>query len=118
MRFIFLMLALSNISFSALADEKATLSLRDTILMQDKAFFDAFNNCNFELWKKYLADDIEFYQDNDKVTTTRKQLEPSFTERCRRANAWKLRREIIMETVEVHPIQLLERRHDHPPHRG
>lgn len=79
--------------------------LRETILALDKALFDAFNACDLETWKRYLADDIEFYQDNDTVTTTREQLEPSFMDRCGPDGTAKLRRELVPETVEVHPIQ-------------
>lgn len=80
-------------------------SLHETILALDKALFDAFNACDLETWKHYLADDIEFYQDNDNVTTTREQLEPSFMDRCGPDKIAKLRRELVMETAEVHPIQ-------------
>lgn len=105
MRFTLSVLVLLSFSFFTLADEENNLSLRDTILAQDKAFFDAFNSCDFETWKKYLADDIEFYQDNDEVTTTRKELEPSFIGRCGKTNLSKLRRELVVETIEIHPIQ-------------
>lgn len=105
MRLKISILSVILISFSAIAGENKDLVLYNTILAQDKAFFNAFNNCNFEEWKKYLSEDIEFYQDNDKVTTTRKQLEPAFAGRCGKGNLWKLRRELIPETVEVHPIQ-------------
>ena len=71
----------------------------------DKGLFDAFNNCDLERWKSYLAEDIEFYQDNDDVTNTRAELEPSFKDRCGRDNVATLRRELLPETVEVHPIQ-------------
>lgn len=80
-------------------------SLQGTILALDKALFDAFNACDLEKWKQYLADDIEFYQDNDDVTTTRRELEPSFMDRCGPANEATLRRELVPGSVEVHPIQ-------------
>ncbi|MEO6447046.1 MAG: nuclear transport factor 2 family protein [Gemmatimonadaceae bacterium] len=80
-------------------------TLRDTIMALDKIFFDAFNACDLETWKPYLAEDIEFYQDNDDVTTTREQLEPSFLDRCRDGNVATVRRELVPESAEVHPIQ-------------
>ncbi len=79
--------------------------LRQKIIKLDLEFFDAFNTCNLSKWRKYLSEDIEFYQDNDDVTTTRKELEPSFLDRCGPDNTAKLQRELIEETVEVHPIQ-------------
>lgn len=79
--------------------------LRETILAQDKGLFDAFNACNIEKWKSYLAEEIEFYQDNDDVTNTRDELEPFFKDRCGTNNVQTLRRELVPETIEVHPIQ-------------
>jgi hypothetical protein len=79
--------------------------LREIILAQDKGLFDAFNACDIEKWKSYLAEGIEFYQDNDAVTTTRDELEPFFKDRCGINNVQTLRRELLPETVEVHSIQ-------------
>ena len=80
-------------------------ALQDTIVTLDKALFDAFNACDLETWRRYLAEDIEFYQDNDDVTTTRTALEPSFKDRCGPGNVSTVRRELVAATVEVHPIQ-------------
>jgi hypothetical protein len=80
-------------------------SLHDTIMLQDKALFDAFNACDLQTFNQYLAEDIEFYQDNDDVTVTRSQLEPSFKSRCSADNPVKLRRELVADSVEVHPMQ-------------
>lgn len=80
-------------------------ALHDTIVKLDGALFDAFNACDLDTWKRYLADDIEFYQDNDDVTTTRAALEPSFKDRCGPGNVSTLRRELLPASVEVHPIQ-------------
>ncbi len=87
------------------AKSTQTSSLHDSIVALDLAFFEAFNSCNLEVWKRYLAEDIEFYQDNDNVTTSRKELVPSFMDRCGKDNVPKLQRELIAESVEVHPIQ-------------
>jgi hypothetical protein len=92
---------------AAAAQSQATQahSLRDTIIDLDKTLFDAFNTFDLEAWKKYLAEDIEFYQDNDDVTATRVQLEPSFQDRCDPDHTSRLRRELVLESTEVHPIQ-------------
>lgn len=88
----------------ATAQTAPAQSLRDTILALDTALFDAFNACELDTFKQYLAEDIEFYQDNDKVTVTRAQLEPSFNDRCDANNPVKLRRVLVKESVEIHPI--------------
>ena len=80
-------------------------SLHDTVLTLDKALFDAFNACDLGTWKRYLSEDIEFYQDNDDVTIRRVELEPSFKDRCGPGNVASLRRELLPATVEVYPIQ-------------
>ena len=90
---------------SARAQAAPDQSLRETIVALDNALFEAFNACDLETWKQYLAEDVEFYQDNDDVTTTRAQLEPSFMDRCGPDGIATLRREPVPETVEVHPIQ-------------
>lgn len=79
--------------------------LHDTIAGLDKALFDAFNACDIETWKRLLAKDIEFYQDNDKVTTTRDALIPSFQGRCGPKGVSKLRRELVPGSLEVYPIK-------------
>lgn len=99
------LLALSTVVSLGQAQTEHSQSLRDTIVNLDKALFDALNACDLEGWRRYLAEDIEFYQDNDDVTTTREQLEPSFMDRCGPDNVSTLRRELVQETVEVHPIQ-------------
>lgn len=55
-------------------------------------------------WKRYLAEDIEFYQDNDDVTTSRAPLERFFRDRCGEGTTPRMRRELGPESVEVHPI--------------
>lgn len=93
------------VALTAPARAQTAQALRDTVVTLDKALFDAFNACDLETWKRYLAEDIEFYQDNDDVTTTRAELEPSFKDRCGPGNVATLRRELLPTTVEVHAIQ-------------
>ncbi len=93
------------IAMTASTSNQPEVALRTKILALDKAFFDAFNACDLETWKRYLAEDVEFYQDNDDVTTSRDALERSFRSRCGTNNVAKLRRELLPETVEVHPIK-------------
>lgn len=108
MRSTFLLVTMLTLSVPvtlAQSEPQQTPPLRDTILTLDRALFDAFNACEWESFKQYLAEDIEFYQDNDDVTLTRAALEPSFRDRCRPDNPVKLRRKLVLESIEVHPIQ-------------
>ena len=87
------------------AETKKTQPLKDTILAQDQALFEAFNTCYLETFKTYIDEKVEFYQDNDEVTNTRAQLEMSFNDRCQQRQHITLRRELVTESVEVHPIK-------------
>lgn len=94
-----------SLSAGEASQDELDESLHDTILALDEQLFAAFNACDLEGWKRFLAEDIEFYQDNDKVTTSRSELEPSFIDRCDGAGHASLQRELVVETVEVYPIQ-------------
>ncbi len=72
---------------------------------QDKALFDAYNACDLDTFRNYLDEGIEFYQDNDDVTTSRDALEVSFKQHCGPGHVAKQRRELVPGTLEVHPIQ-------------
>ncbi|WP_414830439.1 nuclear transport factor 2 family protein [Alteromonas sp. H39] len=93
--------AASLLSSAALANP----SLSDVIKAQDKALFDAFNQCQPDIWRRYLDENVEFYQDNDDPTFTRSELEPSFLDRCKEGGNANLIREFVPESHEVHPIQ-------------
>jgi len=99
------LLTLCILASAANAQSATTPSLRDTIIALDQQLFGAFNRCDLATFNQYLAEDVEFYQDNDDVTLSRAQLEPSFKDRCRVGNKSKLRRELVLESVQVHPIQ-------------
>ena len=105
---IFIGIAVLLAAFFAMAEpipSQSETALRHKIMALDKAFFNAFNTCDLETWKSYLDENIEFYQDNDDVTTSRDALERSFKARCGNNNGSTLRRELLPDTVEVHPIQ-------------
>lgn len=76
-----------------------------TILARDAVLFAAFNDCDLEAWKAYLDTDLEFYQDNDDVTTSRVALEPAFRDHCNANGESRLRRELVPGSTEVHPLQ-------------
>src|SRR3546814_6706029 len=101
---------LAAVAFAAMAAASAAHardpeSLRDTIAKHDRALFDAYNACDIDTFRDYLAEDIEFYQDNDDVTTSRDALEASFRQHCGPGGVAKQRRELVPGTLEVHPIQ-------------
>lgn len=97
--------ALALPAYAQTSDMTQHDALRDTIIALDGQLFDAFNSCDLGSFRRYLDEDVEFYQDNDDVTTTRAELEPTFIKRCTEGSGSRLRRELLPTTVEVHPIQ-------------
>lgn len=80
-------------------------TLRDTIAAQDQAMFGAYNACDLDTFREYIDENIEFYQDNDDVTTSRAALEVAFKHHCGPGDVARQRRELVPGTLEVHPIQ-------------
>ncbi len=90
---------------ASLVQANTVAALSDEIRQQDARLFSAFNNCEPQKWRRYLAKDIEFYQDNDDPTYSRSELEPAFLDRCKEGQSASLIREFVPEGHEVHPIQ-------------
>ena len=76
-----------------------------TIAGLDRKFFDAFNACDMATMRDLLEPGVEFYQDNDDTTYSRDQLGPSFRDRCAPNNVSKLRRELILGSMEIYPLK-------------
>lgn len=99
---IFLAALLISVTVTATAGQS---ELESEILIQDKALFDAFNQCDLGTWKTLLDENVEFYQDNDNPTFTREALIPSFLDRCDANGNARLTRRLISEKSEVHPLK-------------
>lgn len=57
--------------------------LKNEIIKMDSLLFDvAFNQCNVELFKKIIADDIEFYDDRSGLNALKEHEIKSFLSRC------------------------------------
>src|SRR3546814_16816447 len=97
---------LAAVAFAAMAAASAAHArdpdaLRDTIAKQDRALFDAYNACDIDTFRAYLAEDTEFYQDNDDVTTSRDALEPSFRQHSGPGSVAPQRRHQVTGTREA-----------------
>jgi len=82
------------------AVEPAREELSRTLAAQDAALFDSFNRCDLEKFASFFAEDVEFYHDKDGVTLSRKSL----VESVKNNICGKVRREVIAESLETHPI--------------
>jgi ketosteroid isomerase-like protein len=71
------------------------------IVKVDSAMFYAFNNCDSVDYKKYLADDLEFYHDLGGLHFLAEEMQ-SVKEMCARNS--HIRRELIKGTLEVHQL--------------
>jgi ketosteroid isomerase-like protein len=88
-------------SFTATAQEKPDSELYRTIAALDKAFFDAYNRCDVDTFRGFLAEDLEFYHDKDGEVTDREVL----VEALRNNICGKVRRELVAGSLEVYPIE-------------
>ena len=82
------------------AGEPTAEELARTLAAQDAALFDSFNRCDLEKFATFFVEDVEFYHDKGGVTLTRKSL----VESVRNNICGKVRREVIAESLEAHPI--------------
>ncbi|MEH6419924.1 nuclear transport factor 2 family protein [Pseudomonas sp. CGJS7] len=103
MKFAIVFALLAVASGGANGAEPAS-KLKDTVLAQDQAVFDAFNRCDAAEFRKYFDPGVEFYQDNDDVSVGVDELVKSFDGRCVGGKS-NLRRELDAAAAEVHPIQ-------------
>jgi ketosteroid isomerase-like protein len=71
-----------------------------TLRALDAALFDSFNRCDLDKFASFFVDDLEFYHDKGGLTLSRKSL----VESIRNNICGKMRREIVADSVEVHPV--------------
>lgn len=77
-------------------------TLYDTILHLDSVFFNAFNTCDTSVTKTLFTKDLEFYHDAGGLTNFNENLK-SIRYRC--SSTTKVRRELVLESLEVYPIK-------------
>lgn len=71
------------------------------IVTADSALFYAFNHCDSVQYRKYLADDLEFYHDLGGQHFLAEEMQ-SVKEMCDRQS--HIRRELLKSTLEVHKL--------------
>ncbi len=79
--------------------------LETIITHHDSIFWSGFNTCNLEIMKNYVSDDLEFYHDENGLTKGAETfLKISNKNLCSSRENWKLRREVIEESIKIYPI--------------
>lgn len=75
--------------------------LHKEIQAMDYQLFDlAFNQCNIELWKEIVSEDIEFYDDRTGLNTSFEKEVRSFEDKC--SKPFAVTRQLVSN--EIHPL--------------
>jgi hypothetical protein len=80
--------------------EQSPEELARTLASLDGALFDSFNRCDLEKFGGFFVDDLEFYHDKGGLTLSRQSL----VESVKNNICGKIRREVVAESLEAHPI--------------
>jgi ketosteroid isomerase-like protein len=75
-------------------------ALFQTIAMQDKALFDAYNTCDLKALSALVTDDLEFYHDKTGLAVGR----ATFLDSIQKNICGKVVRELTPGSLEVHPL--------------
>jgi len=95
-----LLLAITPASAQPAIDSKAG-SLFDTIALQDKRLFDAYNSCDLKTLGDMVSEDLEFYHDQTGLARGR----AAFIEAIKTNICGKTHRELVPGSLEVHPLK-------------
>ncbi len=77
-------------------------SLQAEIMRMDSLLFEVgFNECNYEVWNKILAQDFEFYDDRMGLNTDREREVAAYYDRCGKAQ--KVTRRLV--SCGVYPLK-------------
>lgn len=74
--------------------------LYDTIVRMDSLLFDAYNNCNVEVFASKVSEDLEFYHDRGGLDTSKASIVAALQNNI----CGKVRRELLPGSIEVYPI--------------
>jgi ketosteroid isomerase-like protein len=88
-------------SVGATAQEAPGSELYRTIADLDEALFAAYNRCDVDAFRDLVAEDLEFYHDQDGEVTDREVLVGAL----RNNICGKVRRELVVDSLEVYPIE-------------
>ena len=80
--------------------EQTPEELARTLASLDAALLDSFNRCDLEKFATFFVDDLEFYHDKGGLTLSRQSL----VESVKNNICGKVRREVVAESLEAHPI--------------
>ena len=79
--------------------------LQQTIHEKDSLFWNAYNNCDLPNFRKYIADDVEFYHDKGGITLGIEALAKSIRENLCEKKGFRLRRALVQGTLTIYPME-------------
>lgn len=75
-------------------------TLFETISRLDSLLFDAYNNCNMQVYASHFSDDLEFYHDKAGLSTSKKDM----VDAVKKNICGKVNRVIVPGSMEVSAI--------------
>ena len=75
--------------------------LYETIVLMDRKFFDAYNNCDLKKQASIYSDSIEFYHDQGGLMTSKQDI----LDGTEKNICGKVTRELVKGSIEVYPIK-------------
>ena len=77
----------------------------ETILRQDRLFWDAYNHCDTEKERQFFTPDVEFYHDKGGITLGVEALIATVKKNLCSNENYRVRREAVAGTVRVFPLR-------------
>ncbi len=95
-----LLLSLTHVDAQARRGLAPDDPLFRTVAALDAQVFAAFNRCDLDTLGRFFAEDLEFYHDIDGLSRSR----ATFIEAVKNNICGKVTRELVPDTLEVHPM--------------
>lgn len=73
----------------------------DEIVVMDKTYFDAYNDCDMEKQASLYSEDLEFFHDKGGLSTSKQEILTSIEQNI----CGKVTRTLIENSIEVYPIK-------------
>lgn len=94
-----------SICFTSVMFAQTDEETKQQIISFDKQFWLAYNSCDIDKMKPYIDENIEFYHDKGGIILGSKQLTESIKNNLCSNTNFKIRREIIPNTIEFYTLK-------------
>jgi hypothetical protein len=97
-------MAVTVLLLAGLETGAQTANVTDIIRQKDSIFWIAYNSCDVDGMKPFIADDVEFYHDKGGITLGWENFRNSIKNNLCGTNGYRLRREAVPNTVTIFPM--------------